>query len=131
MRFVAANVLVASLRSLRSDGCWSCSREGATGKPLGTSGLSLAKRGPRVDHGPVRWQDNPLYRPNARLERGRAVWVWRAFQAAVLAALMIIGSYGLAGVYAAVFLIAEVVRLRSRRRSPSAGEHTSEPGEDR
>jgi hypothetical protein len=97
----------------------------STGKPLGTSGLSLAKRGPRVDYGPVRWQENPLYRPTSGREfRGRALLLWRIFLTAILGLYLLLGHYVYAAIFVAVWVVAEPLRLplgAQRATLPSTG----------
>jgi hypothetical protein len=81
---------------------------------------------------PVRWEPNPLYRPKPRWElRGRSLWLWRGAVVAVLAWVLIAGSYLWVGVLVASWVVAEISLLRRKRGGSRSRESATELGEDR
>ena len=61
-------------------------------------------------------EPNPLYRAwQPWILRGPALWVWRALLMAIVIALLLTGSYLGAGVFAAMWFVAEVLTRRQAR----------------
>jgi hypothetical protein len=79
----------------------------------------------------MKWRENPLYRPRPTWKlRGRALWAWRAVLAAIFAWFLIAENYVGAGIYAALWVVAELLTLRRESRNSNPGEGAGELGED-
>jgi hypothetical protein len=64
----------------------------------------------------VQWRDNPAYRKRPTWQlHGWALWLWRALLAAILARMLIGGTLVGAGIFLALWVLAEVLRLRTER----------------